>query len=165
MEGGTDANAEADDEQGSQTRFLIVIGAVLIGLVGLLNLFFWFAGHGAFFSLVSAANAAANHAAVIDVDSSGFRFPMFVVATPIVLAFCGRAAIDLRKGGALFMAALAIIFSSFFGAAAIGDPVLDRTMAAYDYRRCAPGDHMTGAGKGRVWVRRYISRSTACVAA
>lgn len=114
---------------------------------------------------MSAVYAAANQAPVIDVDGSGFRFPMLIVATIVVLAACGRMGIDLRRGGTIFVSAVAIIFVSYFAAAAIGEPILDRVMAVYDYRRCALGDHLAGIGKGRVSFRRYISRSTNCISA
>jgi len=163
--GPDDSDAEAEGEQRSQTVFLIGLGAALIGFSGLMNVFYWFSGHGAFFSIVSAFHAAATNVPVIDVDSSGFRFPMLVIATVVGLALCGRIGVDLKRGGTIFVSAVAIMFASYFVAAAIGEPILDRVMAAYDYRRCALGDHIAGIGKGRVSFRRYVSRSTNCISA
>lgn len=162
--GDEDVDALPDEEARPLGRFLIILGAILIGLILALDLAFWSEGAG-FFSIVAGLDAATRRVPVINIDHSGLGMPVRVILVVITLVICART--NSRPGGRGVgcVMGLVIFGGSFLIVAVIGDSITTSMMSDRGYRRCPPADHYIGRGKSRTWIDNYVLSTEDCVSA
>jgi hypothetical protein len=161
---GGDTSAGEKAEGHSLTRYLLVLGAMLVGTFLLLDLVEWAFNRDGFFSIISVMRAATKGAPVLNVDYYWLDLPVRAILIIAVLLVCNAAKFEPKgRAGGLIVAPI-ILGGGFLVVLMIGEPITAQLLSAYGYARCAPGDHYIGTGRNTTWVDNYVRSSADCVA-
>ena len=140
---------------------LVTIGAGMVVFSFVINDVVHSVNNGGIFSVLSGVKSMQARAARVDIDFAGLRIVFvalcYLITTGIGILF----RIVLNRKTVYFFVFSGLMGGVLFDTLA-GAGLIAIAASRQGYVRCATRDHMSGVGKGKVWLNDYVLRQSDC---